>query len=93
MKNTIALLLLFLPTFTFAGAVQKTKHLELSAQGIDMLVINCGAGSLDLHSIEGPHKINVAAEIELEDVKKINLQKFTTWQRSHLCQHPGARRY
>ena len=76
MKYTTVLIFLFLPVLAVAGAVQEIKQLDLSIQGIDVLVVSCGAGLLDLKGVEGRDKIRVTAEIEVEDLQKEDLQKF-----------------
>ena len=76
MKSTIVLILLFFPAWACAGTVQVIKQLDLSVQGIKVLMVSCGAGSLDLKGLEGRDKIGVSAEIEVEDLQQEDLQKF-----------------
>lgn len=76
MKYTTVLILVLVPALAFAGAVQETKHIDLSNQGIDMLVVRCGAGLLYLKGVDGLDTINIAAEIEVEDLKQEELQSF-----------------
>ncbi|UCH22191.1 MAG: DUF4097 family beta strand repeat protein [Deltaproteobacteria bacterium] len=76
MKCPTVLILVFLPVLALAGTVRETKDINLSAKDINMLVVNCGAGLLDLKGIEGLEKVKVTAEIEIEDFKKEGLQKF-----------------
>ena len=76
MKYTAVLIFLLLPALVLAGTVQEIKQLDLSIQGIDGLVVSCGAGLLDLNGVEGRDKISVTAEIEVEDLQKEDLQKF-----------------
>ena len=76
MKYTAVLIFLLLPALALAGTVQEIKQLDLSIQGIDRLVVSCGAGLLDLNGVEGRDKIRVTAEIEVEDLQKEDFQKF-----------------
>jgi DUF4097 and DUF4098 domain-containing protein YvlB len=76
MKYAIVLVLVLLPTLAFAGMAHKTKHIGLSKQGIDRLVIRCGAGFLDLNAVEDLDKIKVTAEIEVEGYKKEDIDNF-----------------
>ena len=70
------MIILFLPALVSAGTLQEIKQLDLSIQGIDVLEVNCGAGLLDLKGVEGRDKISVTAEIEVEDLRKEDFQKF-----------------
>ena len=86
MNCKIALILVVLPTLALAGTVHETKHMELSAKGIDILEVSCCAGLLDVKSVDGLHTIKVNAEIEVEDFKKEELQKFIEKNvRLHSC--------
>lgn len=76
MKCTTVLILVLLPTLALGGAVQETKHIDVPIQGIDMLVVSCGAGLLDLRGVVGLDKINITAEIEIENLKKEDLESF-----------------
>jgi DUF4097 and DUF4098 domain-containing protein YvlB len=76
MRYITVLILVFIPTLALAGTAQIMKHINLSARGINMLVVNCGAGSLDLRGVEGLAKIKVTAEVEVKDFKKEKLEKF-----------------
>ncbi len=76
MKYLTVLILTLLPVLTLAEAKHHNRHLELPAKSINLLVLNCGAGFLDLKGVDGLDKIVVAAEIEIEDIKKNNLQNF-----------------
>ena len=76
MKHLTMLILTFLPVLTPAETGHHSRHLEMAAKSIKLLVVDCGAGFLDLRGVDGLDKIIVAAEIEIEDTKKINLQNF-----------------
>ena len=74
MKYTPVLILILIPIFAFAGTTKEIKKIDLSIQGIDVLVVNCGAGRLDLKGFEDRDKIRVTAEIEVEDGHKEDIQ-------------------
>ena len=76
MKYTPVLILILIPILAFAGTIKEIKKIDLSIQGIDVLVVNCGAGRLDLKGFEDRDKIRVTAEIEVEDGRKEDLQEF-----------------
>ncbi len=76
MRYSIFLVLILLPVIAFAGTRREMKDLELSAQGIDTLVIRCGAGSLNLKGIDGHDKIGVAAGIIVEGLDEKDLNTF-----------------
>ena len=76
MKRATAIFFILLPALVFAETVHQTKHIELSAKGIDRLEVICGSGSFDLNSIDGLDVIRVNAQIEVEDFKIEALQKF-----------------
>ena len=76
MKYVALIILMLLPSFVGAETVRGTKQMELSAKGIHSLVIYCGAGLLELKGVEGRDTIHVAAEIEVENFKEEDLQKF-----------------
>lgn len=76
MRYSIFLVLILLPVIAFAGTRREMKDLELSARGIDTLVIKCGAGSLNLKGMDGNDKIRVAAEILVEGLDEKDLNTF-----------------
>ena len=76
MKYSIFLIIVFSTTLALAGTVQETRHFNLSIQGIDRLVVSCGAGSLDLKGVAGLAKISITAEIEGEGFTQEELQSF-----------------
>jgi DUF4097 and DUF4098 domain-containing protein YvlB len=57
-------------------AYQEVKNLSLSAEGIERLEIDCGAGFLVVSGQEGLERINAEAEIILEGRSEKNAQKF-----------------
>jgi len=76
MRRAIVILFILLPALALAETVHQTEHIELSAEGIDRLEIICGAGSFDLNSVADLQSIRVAAQIEVEDLKRDALQAF-----------------
>jgi hypothetical protein len=74
MKYCAILLLILLPTLSFAGTARETKHLEMSADGIQSLAIDCGAGALKLRSETGLDAIRIIAEIEVESSSEADLR-------------------
>ncbi len=65
----------------FAAAVlaepmRDIRHFELSAAGINRLVVNCGAGALDVTGVHGLDKIQVVAEVEVEGIQEEEFAKF-----------------
>jgi DUF4097 and DUF4098 domain-containing protein YvlB len=61
---------------SLAAAIQETRQLDLPAESIDSMVINCGAGSFYLRGARDRGKIEVAAQIEVENIEAAKLQKF-----------------
>lgn len=59
-----------------AFAVTETRTLELSAEGIEKTVIECGAGFLKVNGEEGLTSIKVDAEINVKNLSKDDLQEF-----------------
>ena len=45
----------------------ETRHLELDAGDIEVLSIDAGAGSMDVHGVAGAREISVTATIEIPD--------------------------
>ena len=50
--------------FSFGGNIQ--KNLELSASGIEIIDLDCGAGFLKVEGIKNLKNIELKAEIEME---------------------------
>ena len=63
MKFKITFLVLFVFCLTTAFSFEKTERLNLSANGIDRLVIDCGSGYLKVAGEESLRNIEVEAEI------------------------------
>lgn len=76
LKYTVILALMLLPLSALAETARKIRQIDLSVQGIDMLEVRCGAGSLDLKGVEGRDKIHVIAEIEVENIEAEELNNF-----------------
>ena len=76
MKYAPILILMLIPILVFAGTIKEIKIFELSIQGIEVLVVNCGPGSLYIKGVEDRDKIRVTAEIEVENGRKDDFQKF-----------------
>lgn len=76
MKAAPIFILIFLPVVALAGTIRETRNLALSAEGVDTLVVSCGAGSFHLRGDEDGINIRVAAQIEVEDVDASKFQKF-----------------
>jgi hypothetical protein len=57
MKSATIFIFILLPVFAPAGTMTETKNLALSSEGIDTLVVNCGAGSFNIRGASGKGKI------------------------------------
>jgi DUF4097 and DUF4098 domain-containing protein YvlB len=64
----------------FCGLAQAdyidTRTLEISAEGVDKLKIDCGAGYLDVEGVEDTEMIIVEAEIVIEGVSKSKAEEY-----------------
>ena len=67
MRYAAILIFIFLPMLAFGGTMSETRDLSMPAEGIDTLVINCGAGSLNLRGVSPGDKIRIIAQIEGEN--------------------------
>lgn len=77
MKYLTILIVVLFPLVVCAGTpVSETKTLELSAEGIEKTIIECGAGFLTVEGVEGLASIQVSAEIVVEKISKDDLKKF-----------------
>ena len=68
MKYAAILIFIFLPVLAFGGTMSATRDFSMPAEGIDTLVINCGAGSLKLRGVSTGDKIKISAQIEGENL-------------------------
>ena len=69
MRYVILIFLVLLPATAFSAVRQETKELELPTVGISLLRIQSGAGSLIVKGIEGLDKIEVTADILVQDLE------------------------
>ena len=76
MKNSAVLLLILIPVLAFGGTVTETRNLELSSEGIDTLVIKCGAGSLRLSGVSAGGKIQVTAQKAGENFSETDFKAY-----------------
>ena len=51
----------------FGGTMSETRDLSMPAEGIDTLIINCGAGSLNLRGVSTGDKIKITGYAEPDD--------------------------
>ena len=72
---TLVFLVLF-PVTAFAAVKQETRELELPAVGINILLIQSGAGSLILKGVEGIDKIEVSADITVQGLQPEDLESY-----------------
>jgi len=68
--------IVLLPVLALSSTVVQTKQLALPAAGINRLSVQCGAGSLYIINTEGQDTIRVFAEIEVDNLNKIDHQGF-----------------
>jgi hypothetical protein len=76
MRYPIIFVLILLPGLTLAETRREMKDLQLPSQGIDTLVIKCGAGSLNLRGIDGHSKIQVVSQILVDGLEGEDLDTF-----------------
>ncbi len=76
MRYSILLVLILLPALAFPAAGQETKELELSAGGINTLLIQGGAGYLNLNGTGNLNEIEVTANILIEGLNPEDLRSF-----------------
>jgi hypothetical protein len=76
MKAAPIFILIFLPVVVLAGTMRDARELTLSAEDVDTLVVNCGAGSFELRGAEDRTNIKVAAQIEVDEFEAAKFQKF-----------------
>lgn len=76
MKFKILFLTLLFISACMAFSFQDVKELSLSAQGIEMLEINCGSGFLKVIGYEGRNEIEVEAEIIVQGKKESSSEEF-----------------
>ena len=76
MKSATIFLFILLPVFALAATMTETRELSLSADGIDTLEVNCGAGSFNIQGASGQGKIKIVADIEVEEPGQIDFKEF-----------------
>ncbi len=76
MRFKVIFLVLFFLSASLVLAYEEVKNLSLSAQGIDTLEIDCGAGFLKVYGREDLQNIEVEAEIILEGLSDQKAQRF-----------------
>lgn len=75
MKYSKLMLFLLLPSIAFAGSYQENRQIDMSAKGIDMLVVTCGAGLLNVRGVDDLKRLKVTAVIEIEVDEGKDLRK------------------
>ncbi|MBT8372999.1 MAG: DUF4097 domain-containing protein [Deltaproteobacteria bacterium] len=76
MKSIKILIIVLLPALAFTETSQGIKHLELSTEGIHMLEVTCGAGSLVIRGVDDLAAIRVTARIEVESAQKVDMLNY-----------------
>jgi hypothetical protein len=76
MRIQAAFIMIFLPAIALAGTLDETRHLELSAAGIQTLKIQCGSGFLTMIGVKGSDRIRATAQIEVKGIPENELQKY-----------------
>lgn len=73
MNYISVMILLFLPTIAFAGGYQEHRVIDLPVNGIDQLVVRCGAGSLQVRGVDDLTQLQATAVIELAGGEETDL--------------------
>lgn len=76
MRIQAAFVMIFLPVIALAGTLDETRHLELSAAGIQTLKIQCGSGFLTVIGVKRIDRIKATAQIEVRDIQEKEFQKY-----------------
>jgi len=76
MKYAAIFIFILMPVLAFGGTMTETRNLGLAAEGIDNLVINCGAGSLKLSGVSGGGKIKITARVEGENFSETDFKEY-----------------
>ena len=76
MRIQAAFIMIFLPAIALAGTLDETRHLELSAAGIQTLKIQCGSGFLTMIGVKGSDRIRATAQIEVKGIPENEFQKY-----------------
>jgi DUF4097 and DUF4098 domain-containing protein YvlB len=91
LKFKAIFLVLFFLSASFVLAYEEVKNLSLSAQGIEMLEIDCGAGFLKVYGREDLGNIEVEAEIILEGLSDEKAQRFIQEKINLSLERSGSR--
>jgi DUF4097 and DUF4098 domain-containing protein YvlB len=75
-KSKITFLVLFVFCISIAFSFEKTERLSLSADGIDKLVVDCGAGFLYVTGEESLRSIEVEAEIIVKGKSEKDIENY-----------------
>jgi hypothetical protein len=76
MKMKAAIITIIFLTVPLAFSAQVDKTLKLPAEGISKLGIDCGAGFLKVHGVDGLGAIEVRAEIRARGIDQDEMKKF-----------------
>jgi hypothetical protein len=76
MKSAAVLILICLPALALGASMTDTRNLDLPADGINALMINCGAGSLRLRGVSDGGRIQITARIEGENFNETDFQEY-----------------
>lgn len=76
MKIHAAFMMIFLPVIAWAGALDETRNLELSAAGIQTLKIQSGSGFLTIIGVKEVDRIRATAQIVVKGIQENDFQKY-----------------
>jgi DUF4097 and DUF4098 domain-containing protein YvlB len=76
MQTRVVFLAVFFLCAALVFPLEETKTLSLSAEGIEVVEIDCGAGFLEVKGVEGQNEIEVSAQIVLKGRSEEKAQEF-----------------
>jgi DUF4097 and DUF4098 domain-containing protein YvlB len=76
MKYAAILVLMLLPLLALAEPYREMKEMTLPAEGINAIVIDCGAGSLNLRGAANQKDIRIKAQIEIDNPEGMDVRAF-----------------
>jgi DUF4097 and DUF4098 domain-containing protein YvlB len=76
MRIYTVFIMIFLPVIALAANLDETRHLELSAAGIQTLKIQCGSGFLTIIGVKGSDRIRATAQIEVKGIQENEFQAY-----------------
>ena len=76
MKTTALLLMILLPVVAFAGPLEETRQLELTAKDIQTLKIYCGSGFLTVIGAHGIDRIRASGHIKVRGIAANEFKKY-----------------